>query len=206
MKKVILAMIACAVCICVVLGNAFFAFAEATAETAGSELLFSFEKDVEGWKIPDWSYEQEKYVGEDITTHKGVSSEGESSLKLTVDFPGGMWNGAIAEVTEYFDWTPYSAISCDVYLPEDAPQGLRAKMALTVGSNWKWTEMSRSIRLKPGQWTAVSANLKPGSVDWRRIKPTDEFRADIRKVAVRVESNNPAYKGAIYIDNVVLSK
>ena len=57
-----------------------------------------------------------------------------------------------------------------------------------------------------GVWTHISANLKPGSADWKRTKPTDEFRADVRKIAVRVESSKPAYSGPIYIDNVVLSE
>jgi len=173
---------------------------------SADRVLFSFEEDTEGWEIPDWAYEQDDYVGEDIDSSKDVAKVGKGSLMLTVNFSGNRWNGAVAEIMEYFDWTPYSGISCDIYLPEGAPNGLKAKMVLTVGDDWKWTEQARSYRLKPGQWTHISANLKPGSTDWRRVKPTDEFRADVRKLAIRIESSKPVYNGPIYIDNIVLSE
>ncbi|MBL7157587.1 MAG: hypothetical protein ISS92_05465 [Candidatus Omnitrophica bacterium] len=174
---------------------------------AADKALFSFEgEDTEGWEIPDWAYEQDDYLGEELDVSRDVAKDGKKSLKLTVNFPGNRWNGAVAEIMEYYDWTPYSTLSCDIYVPEDAPVGLRAKMILTVGEDWKWTEMSRSDRLKPGEWTHISANLKPGSTSWRRTKPTDEFRADVRKIAIRVETNKPAYNGPIYIDNVVLGE
>lgn len=181
-----------------------FAFIASGSAFSEGKVLFSFEEDTAGWEIPDWAYEQDDYVGEELDISKDVSREGSSSLKLTVNFPGNRWNGAVAEVMEYFDWTPYGTISCDLYVPKDAPVGLKAKIVLTVGENWKWTEMSRSHRLKPGEWITITANLKPGSADWRRTKPTDEFRADVRKIAIRFESNKPEYNGPIYIDNIVL--
>jgi len=192
----------------VVLGILFAAVTLISPDCAFSaeRVLFGFEKDVEGWEIPDWAYEQDDYVGEDIAVSNDVAKEGASSMKLTSNFPGGKWNGAVVEIMEFFDWTPYSAISCDIYLPDAAPNGLKAKMILTVGDNWKWTEMSRSYRLTPGKWNNISAKLKPGSEDWKRTKPTNEFRADVRKIAVRVESTKNAYKGPIYIDNILLNE
>ena len=196
MKKLLLTVLVVTCISLVAFGNAFSA----------DKTLFGFEEDLDGWEIPDWAYEQDDYVGEDLTVSKDVAKTGDSSLKLVVDFPGKTWRGAIAEIMEYFDWTPYSEISCDIYLPSDAPNGLKAKIILTVGDNWKWTEMSRSHKLKPGEWTHIAANLKPGSEDWKRTKPTDEFRADVRKVAIRVESSRPEYKGPIYVDNIVLAE
>jgi len=206
MKKLFFITVVFAVITLIASGNAFPAFAEAAADKSAGKTLFSFEKDEEGWEIPDWAYEQDDYVGEEIMVSKNAAKEGESSLKLMVNFPGGKWCGAVTEVMEYFDWTPYSGISCDIYLPENAPNGLKAKIILTVSDSWKWTEMSRSYRLAPGKWTHISANLKPGSTDWKRTKLTDEFRADVRKVAIRLESSKPAYKGPVYIDNIVLSE
>lgn len=175
---------------------------------AADEVLFGFEAgDAEGWEIPDWAYEQDDYAaGEDIMISKDIAKQGKSSLAVITNFPGNKWSGAITEVAEYYDWTPYGTLSCDIYLPPDAPLGLKGKIILTVGDSWKWTEMSRSVKLTPGAWTNVSANLKPGSTDWRRTKPTDEFRADVRKIAIRIESNKPVYKGPVYIDNIVLSE
>lgn len=171
---------------------------------AVGKVLFGFETGTQGWEIPEWALEQEDMVGKEITVAKDFASEGKNSLAMSVDFPGGKWNGAIAEVVEYFDWTPYGKISADVYLPKEAPAGLKAKIVLTVGENWKWTEMARTVALTPGQTTTITANLKSGSEDWKKTVVDENFRKDVRKLAVRVESNKPAFKGKIYIDNVRL--
>ena len=170
-------------------------------------VLFDFEKDEQGWEIPDWALEKEDHVAKQVALSSQQASHGKSSLEVIADFPGGLWTAADIEIMEYFDWTPYKTISVDVGLPKTAPVGLRAKIVLTVGESWKWTEMSRSVRLKPGECTTISADLMPGSRDWRRTHPTDEFRADVRKMVVRIESNmKPVYKGSVYIDNVRLAK
>jgi len=171
--------------------------------SAEGRVLYDFEDGLDGWEIPDWAFEQDDYVGQSVDVSTDYASSGKQSLKLVSDFPGKSWRGSIAEVMEYMDWTPYSTISCDIYIPADAPLGLRAKMVLTVGDDWKWTEMSKSVKLQPGKWITISANLKPGSVDWKRTNPTDEFRADVRKIDIRVESNKkPVYNGPVYIDNI----
>ncbi len=168
------------------------------------EVLFSFEENTQGWEIPDWALEKDDHVGLDVTTSDNFASEDSKSLCLTADFPGGKWAGAATEIVEYFDWAPYQKISVDIYLPSDAPAGLRGKIVLTVGEDWKWTEMRRNIRLTPGEWTTITASIAPGSEDWRKTVVDENFRKDIRKLLIRVESNKPAYKGNIYIDNIVL--
>ena len=174
---------------------------------AEDKVLFGFEKDTAGWEIPEWAIEQEDYVAKTIEVSKDVANEGKQSLKVTTAFPGKVWTAALIEDFEYFDWTPYKAVSVDIYIPKEAPIGLKAKIILTVGENWKFTEMARSVSLEPGKWVTVSADLSPGSENWKRTVVDDNFRKDIRKVAVRVESNKkPEYTGPIYIDNVVLAK
>lgn len=191
MKKLVLLLLT----IGLVVGCRMSAFAE--------EVLYDFEGGLQGWQIPDWAYEKDDYVGDEVLVSSEYASSGKQSLKLTVDFPGKRWTGGIVEIMEYMDWTPHKYISCDVFIPPGTPDGLKAKIILTVGDGWKWVEMSRSIKLKAGEWTTISADLTPGSMDWKRLAPTDEFRADVRKIDVRIESNNkPQYKGAIYIDNV----
>ena len=169
------------------------------------KVIFGFEEDIPSWEIPDWCYEKNDYVGESIAISKKFAEEGKSSLELIVDFPGKVWTAAYVEVQEYFDWTPYKTISADVFLSGDVPFGLKAKLILTVGEDWKWTEMSRLTKLVPGEWITITASIVPGSTDWRRTEVTDEFRADVRKLGVRIDSNmRPVYAGAIYIDNVRL--
>ena len=172
-----------------------------------ANVIYSFESGLEGWDIPDWAYEKPDHVQRTISRSDLYASHGESSLEIDVDFPGGMWTGAIVEVMQYFDSSDYSRIECDVYLPADAPQGLKASIILTVGDSWKWTEQSRSVNLIPGEWVTLSADLTEGSIDWRRTQVDDAFRADIRKLNVRVESNNqPAYTGKVYVDNIKVTK
>ncbi len=171
---------------------------------AKEKVIYGFEKDLEGWEIPEWALEKKDHVGMAVERSEEFAKEGKASLKVDAEFPGKVWAGAVVEVVEAFDWNPYSTITCDVYLPEDAPIGLRGKIILTVGEEWKFTEMSRSIRLEPGKWTTLKASLLPGSRSWKRTVVDEDFRRDVRKVHVRIESNRMAYTGPIYIDNFIL--
>lgn len=190
----------------IILGFAFV-LAVTSGVFAADKKLFGFEKDVEGWEIPDWAFETEDHVAESISVSNQYALEGKSSLEVKVDFPGGKWTAAYLEIVEFLDWTPFSQIYADLYLPSDAPAGLKAKFILTVGESWEWTEMSRAKALEPGKWVTISANLKPGSTDWRRAAITDAFRQDVRKLGIRIESNmKPAYKGSVYIDNIWLTE
>jgi hypothetical protein len=94
----------------------------------------------------------------------------------------------------------------DVLLPKEAPLGLRARVILTVGESWKWSESNKAFPLTPGEWTVMKLDLTPNSANWRKYL-TDEFRSDIRKMGIRIESNGKIeYKGPVYIDNVKLSE
>lgn len=172
---------------------------------SAAKLIFGFEEKVPSWEIPDWCFEKEEYAGESLAISTKFAKEGSSSLELMANFPGGKWTAVYAEVQQYFDWTVYKTLSADIYLPKEAPFGLQARFIFTVGNDWTWTEMARLGKLVPGEWTTLSVNLASGSTDWRRTQVTDEFRADIRKIGIRIESNmKPVYSGPIYVDNVRL--
>lgn len=188
----------------IVIGLLFTGIAVYAEESA---VIFGFETGLQGWEIPDWAYEKPDHVQKEIKVSDKYSSEGLKSLELDADFPGGRWTGAIVEIMQFFDWTDYKEVACDVYLPQDAPEGLKVVMVLTVGDTWKWVEMSRSYALMPGEWVMLKGDLTPGSVDWRRVQVDDAFRQDVRKIDIRVQSNNkPAYTGPIYIDNIRVIK
>ncbi len=186
---------------------AFIACLFSISAHAEDKVLFGFEKDTQGFEIPEWAIEQEDYVAKSAEVSKDVAKEGKQSLKLNCAFPGKVWTAGLVEDFEYFDWTPYKAISVDIYIPATAPIGLKGKMVLTVGENWKFTEMAKSVSLVPGEWVTVSAGLIPGTEDWKKTIVDDNFRKDVRKLAIRVESNKkPEYAGPVYLDNVVLAK
>ena len=169
--------------------------------------LYTFEKDPQGWDIPDWAAAKQDHVARSLSVSEFNASEGKYALEMSVDFSGlPGWQGAYVErVIDVTDWSPFNFVSADIFLPASAPRGLRAKFILTVGDEWKWTEMNRSIPLTPGEWTVVRADLTPESMAWRRFID-DGFRADVKKMGIRVESNGKvSYRGPIYIDNVKLS-
>jgi len=171
--------------------------------TGREVMLYGFEEDTGYWAIPDWSLETPDYVTKTIEVSKDYAREGSSSLKVMSDFPGKTWKASLVEQEDYMDWGPYCKISLDIYLPKDAPEGLKAKIILTVGENWKFTEMSRAVFLSPGKWNTVSASLLPGTDDWKMTVVDDDFRRDVRKMAIRIESNKgPVYAGPVYIDNI----
>ncbi len=168
-------------------------------------VIYDFESSVQEWSIPDWAKESADYVGKILSTSEEFASRGHGSLQLLADFPGERWTGAYVEVLMHVtDWSAFGAISVDVYLPANAPKGLGGAFILTVGEKWTWTEMNRTIPLEPGKWTTITANLKPGSVDWKFF-PDEAFRTDVRKVGIRIESNKkPVYSGPIYFDGIRL--
>ena len=169
--------------------------------------LYTFEKDPQGWEIPDWATAKKDHIARSLSVSEFNASEGKYALELDVDFSGlPGWQGAYVErVVDVTDWSPFNSVSTDIFLPINAPRGLRAKIILSVGDDWKWTEMNRSIPLTPGEWTVIKADLTPESMAWRRFID-DGFRADVKKMGVRIESNGKIqYRGPIYVDNVKLS-
>ncbi len=166
--------------------------------------LYDFERgNLSGWEIPQWARAQRDYVAINAEVSDEAASSGEHSMKVSADFPGGLWTAALVEIQQYLDLSAYRVIRADVYLPEDAPMGLNVSLILTVGEDWRFVEMNRSFPLIPGEWVTITANIEPGSYDWKRIVPDEKFAQDVRKIAVRVESNNrPAYTGDLFIDNV----
>jgi hypothetical protein len=170
-------------------------------------LLFSFEKDPQGWEVPDWAIGKKDHVVQEIGISEFQASAGKYALEASVDFPNEPgWKGAYVErVVDVTDWSPFKYLTADVFLPKEAPRGLRARIILTVGDEWKWTEMNKSIMLTPGEWTVLKVDLSADSLNWKSFI-TDSFRSDVKKIGIRVESNgNVQYKGPIYIDNIRLS-
>ncbi len=192
-----------------VLGLAATARSWSEEPPAAAEIvIYGFEGGLEGWAIPDWAKSSTDHVASELGVSETMADEGHQAMALQAHFPGdGRWTGAYVErMAEITDWNAFGRLAVDIYVPAEAPQGLGARIILSVGKSWTWTEMNRSIPLTPGAWTTVTVNMKPGSMDWKFF-PDEEFRRDVRKLGVRIESNKePAYTGPIYIDNIRLSE
>jgi len=197
---------------------------------SAEKILSDFEKDDGGWGVPDWCFEKGDYVCKTSSISADVSNTGTSSLKLLVDFPGNAWKAGIAEYeSDGSGLEEYGTISCSFYIPKTAPSGIKAKLILTVedGSEWLWVETMNTIDLTPSEWTVLAASIKSGSRDWMRplgsvisggspndpkvsgaqvYDVKDGFRANIRKIGVRVESDKTGYAGPVYIDTIKVSE
>jgi predicted small lipoprotein YifL len=174
-----------------------------TAPITEERTFYDFEDDIDAWEIPMWALGKSDYIAKDAVHSTEVASKGKGSLKVSTDYTGGRWLAALVEIQQYLNLSKYRVISADLYLPPDAPKGIKVKVILTVGDNWKFVEMARSIPLIPGEWTTITANIEPGSYDWKRVVPDEEFAEDVRKISLRIVSNHkPKYTGPIYIDNV----
>ncbi len=170
----------------------------------GEKVFNDFESDKGGWEIPSWALDKQDHTQKSMEISSDISSRGEKSLRIDSDFFPGKWIASIAEMQRYLDLSNYDAIAVDVYLPPDSPQrGFRVKLIFTVGEDWKFVEMSRSVKLEPGKWTYLLASLKNNSKDWKWTKVDNAFKEDIRKISLRVEyEGKESYSGPVYIDNL----
>lgn len=172
-----------------------------------AKVLFDFETDLDGWRIPDWAFEKSDNASVEAVVSPDVASAGKKSLKLSAKFPPKMWSGAYVEIEResgsYMDFSPFPMLRVDVYLPAEAPKKMKGEIILTVGDAWAWTEMRQPVELTPGAWTILQANVLPDSTSWKS-RLTPDLVSDVRKVGVRVSCNQGSYTGPVYIDNVRL--
>jgi hypothetical protein len=177
----------------------------AKTDQTRTRVLFDFETDLEGWRIPEWAFAKKDNAAREALQANKIASSGKHSLQIVSEFPPKMWSGAYVENERepgnFFDFTGYSQLLADVFLPSDAPKKLKAQIIISVGDDWSWTEMRKAVDLTPGQWTTIKADISNDSTDWK-IRITDAIRSDVRKIGVRVESNYIEYKGNAYVDNV----
>ncbi len=174
-----------------------------TSPERNSAVLYGFEAYDDNWEIPSWTIEKRDHTASELTQSTEISSEGIGSLEILADFQAKRWSGALVEIQQYLDLVGYDILAADIYIPSDAPSGLKGKIILTVGDEWRFVEMSWGKKLTPGEWTVVTADISDNSRDWKRTVVDSTFRTDIRKISIRVESDkNPAWSGKINIDNV----
>ena len=186
--------------------SASLSLASVAQALATEVVIYGFEHGEDGWVLPDWAKASNDYVATAMAVSQERAVEGHASLRLETQFPGGRWTGSYVErQVETTDWSPFHRLSLRIFLPPEAPRGLRGKIILTVGDQWRWTEQNRAVPLVPGRWTTVSVGLVAGSLDWKFF-PDESFRKNIKKLGVRIESDKgPAYQGPVFLDDVCLA-
>jgi hypothetical protein len=200
---------------------ALFTFLSMNIDVSSAEdkVHFDFEGSTEKWEIPDWAFYQADHKAKTVEVSDKEASSGENSIAVMCDFPGNKWAAALVEFKNenYMDFTGYKSISVDIYLPKKAPKDLiQARIILTVGDGWHFTEMRYGVPLERGKWTTIKANLdtpEDESSEWkgRGEKKLIYHQHKVQKIAVRLEYDaapphriGPRYQGPIYIDNLVV--
>jgi len=186
------------------------------AAIAKPEYKFEFEKDKEGWEIPDWAVDQANHVGRSLEISEDKSKKGKNSLKLECEFPGDVWTAAVVEYQKDLDLRGFKSISAYIYLPRKAKGDLySARFILTVGP-WYRIEMRTPIALTAGKWNKITCDLDAGDSElayWRSKKKEESVTANlyhVRKIDLRIEYNanpwqaGPPYKGPVYVDNIII--
>lgn len=199
----------------------FIFLANCVCGTVFAEISFDFEKNSQGWEIPDWALEQPDCAGMYLEVAPDKASEQSSALKITCDFPGNAWTAAVIEYKHEIDLEGYKSISADVFLPEDAAGGpYTSRIILIAGDSWWWIEMKRPVYLAKGKWTKIEAKLDVNFANenffWLRQEGKESGIIanikNVKKIIIRVESeaqgglfNRSSYQGPVYIDNIVIS-
>lgn len=188
-----------------VIGNSF----------AEEKVLFSFEDGTtQGFGVAEWALGDDLNALDSVGVSEKYALDGKYSLEAMCTFRGGKWMGAPVELIEDFDWTPYNTASVAIYLPADAPEGLKAQICLNIrgDADWPWYETIPPVALAPGKWTVVTAKMKPGESNFKKDPKTGaafsaESKQNIAKFYVRVVSDKkPVYQGPVYIDKITLSE
>ncbi|MBL7158598.1 MAG: hypothetical protein ISS91_03730 [Candidatus Omnitrophica bacterium] len=195
---------------------------------SAEKLIYSFEEDLDGWAIPDWSRDKVDYATKSVETSKKVASKGKSSLKMNVQFPKDGWYAGVVDVEGPLDWSKYNTVLCDIYAPSKYLERVEARLAINVGKKWLWIEQKKSTKLERGKWTTVRADLTTGNTSWRKtemvekkdkegkirgyvaryitVELKDSYKEKVQVFTIRIEAVNSPYKGAFYIDNIRLEE
>jgi len=173
--------------VCVV-GATAWASACAGARPVAS---WSFEHGVAGWRSPDSA----------IGTSREQARGGAASLRVGVAFPEAatVWRPASVAVDAV------GQVSYDVYVPADAPETIRT-LLFFKDKDGLWFQHLRPEPLRPGAWTHVSVAVDPRSPLLEGSGHHGVWNAaDARRMCelgVKFFCHD-AFKGSLYIDNVV---
>ena len=164
-------------------------------DTIVCEILYDFEIDKEGWQL---STEEGNEGGLSVFRSAEKASQGQSSLQLNVQFPGGgQWKrSAIMKGLTNTDWSGYKEISFDVYLPEGASYfqiEVYSKSEMWIMTQWPGS--GAPVYLSPGQWNSITVPLD-------RLGDVQAFR----EIGIMIGTSETLFEGAVYIDRICVRK
>lgn len=189
----------------------FYLLAAGHEAVAQEKAVYNRSEYIHNWNTPDWASAKKDHIGPVLSIDENFTKDGDtSSLRLNINFSGHGWSAGIVETEGVFDLTLYKSIAFDVYLPKKAPEGMGVRVIIVSGDQFEWIEMIDAVRVEAGRRNTVRANLKQGSREWKTgsevVEISDDIKESVKKIGIRVESNNIRYNGPIYIDNIKMEK
>jgi hypothetical protein len=124
-------------------------------------------------------------------------------LRIDVAIPGEAGVGAALD-NGCGRWHPFTSLNLSVYVPPEAPAGLRLIVYLR-DADLNYFQHVHVATLPSGTWTDVELDLTDRSRDWEPVghyMPWDGYcRQDVQEVGVKFYSDVP-YSGPLYVDRV----
>lgn len=133
----------------------------------------------------------------------GTAPDGGSALELQASYSGAGWQDAGASVTPVLiaDWSAYSTISLEIYVPAEMKGGL-AKLYIKAGAESIWFE-SGDFPLTPGVWTPLQIDLTQ-LFTYPEKAPISDL-TQIKEMGVKIGTSESSFTGSLYIDAIMLS-
>ena len=164
----------------------------AAGATAVRTLKWDFEEDSGGWDYISCTGTQSRIASDGSATNRAA--------RLDVDLP---LPASMATKVD-FESRRVGTLSYQVYLPKDAPYGVKTLFYLK-DKDGLWFQNLRREPLEAGKWTTHTVDLSSGST---HLEPRGHFHRwndylshKMNLIGIKFISSAP-YKGPVYVDNV----
>lgn len=160
-------------------------------QPAGCQVLYDFETDDETWQLND---EPGNEGGLSVFRSAERAFQGQGALQLDVRFPGDQWKRAtIMKQFSNADWSAYTEISFDVYMPPEA-KGFQIEV-YSKTENWITTQWpgptEPRVYLSTEEWIPITVPLKQlGNVQ------------ALHEIGIMIGTGQTPFEGAFYIDHI----
>jgi hypothetical protein len=174
----------------------FFLAVDAGSEALAERVLFDFDRGTSAWTLL-----KECPAGQSIDSLSSPLDQKGKSLSLSLSFPGE--GGAMVSLNE--TWRDYQSLSCEFFLPDDAPSDVKVFLYVK-DKDWLWYQTATTL-LPQGKKILLRADISSASLDWLPVghkKPWNPYTpTHIRELGIRVSSSTSS-NCMLFLDNFQL--
>ena len=179
------------------------------ARSGDAVTAYGFEIGKDRWNAPGWADGNQDVEGRTVQPEVDgtVARGGSRSLRVSANLAEGRFSQLFWMTPVGEDWSRFSRVRGWIYLPNGAPTGLLARVQLT-GADWKYREFAQDVRLVPGRWNEVGADLTAAAASaWNCTR--GELESALRWVVgfgfkVHNQGSSVGYRGPLFLDDVQL--